>query len=253
MRKALWDEFGHAIYEDFGATRQAMEGWLLGEGEEGADEGGDEEAEGNVRAVRAPEKKRRKLLDSKTWERDRALVEAARRLAEAMGEAEFEDFNEFARRAERAADDARLRLSAADRKTILRAMSWRDEAAPCVVRKIAPKGRTADPLRGLFEATVDGKPAVVEYEADAELRDAENVPLLEPGGVEAFIRREVLRYVEDAWIVPDKTQVGYEISFARYFYKPKSMRSLEAIRKEIEDLEKETEGLLEAVLVEVSA
>jgi hypothetical protein len=47
---------------------------------------------------------------------------------------------------------------------------------------------------------VDGKPAVVEYEPDADLRDTEQVPLLEDGGIEAFIRREVLPYTPDAWI-----------------------------------------------------
>ena len=59
--------------------------------------------------------------------------------------------------------------------------------------------RPADPLRGLFEATIDGKPCVVEYEPDSDLRDTEQVPLLEEGGIEAFIRREVLPYAPDAW------------------------------------------------------
>jgi type I restriction enzyme M protein len=45
---------------------------------------------------------------------------------------------------------------------------------------------------------VRGKHSVVEYESDSELRDTEQVPLLEPGGVEAFFRREVLPHVLDA-------------------------------------------------------
>jgi len=90
----------------------------------------------------------------------------------------------------------------------------------------------------------------VEYEPDPDLRDTENVPLLQEGGVAAFIAREVWPHVPDAWVQEDKTQVGYEISFTRYFYKPKAMRTLDEIRRDIEALEKETEGLLGEVLVD---
>ena len=76
--------------------------------------------------------------------------------------------------------------------------SERSEAAPPVIRKIHRAGTEPDPLRGLFNATIGGKPTVVEYEPDTELRDAEQVPLLEEGGVEAFLRREVLPYAPDA-------------------------------------------------------
>ena len=75
----------------------------------------------------------------------------------------------------------------------------------------------ADPLRGLFAARVKGKPSVVEYEPDTDLRDTEQVPLMEEGGIEAFIRREVLPYAPDAWYVPSKVKIGYEISFTPPF------------------------------------
>ena len=126
-----------------------------------------------------------------------------------------------------------------------------DDGVP-VIKKIHKGNVTADPINGLFEATLSGKSVIVEYEADSDLRDTENVPLLEEGGIEAFIRREVLPNVLDAWIVADKVQVGYEISFTRYFYKPKPMRTLEEIRQDIEALEKETDGLLGEVLVETT-
>ncbi|NCC37430.1 MAG: SAM-dependent DNA methyltransferase, partial [Chloroflexia bacterium] len=90
-----------------------------------------------------------------------------------------------------------------------------------------------------------------EYEPDSELRDTEQVPLLEPDGVAAFVRREVLPYVPDAWVDQDATKIGYEISFTRYFYKPQPLRTLEQIRAEIEALERETEGLLGSILVDV--
>jgi hypothetical protein len=133
-------------------------------------------------------------------------------------------------------------------------VSWRVETAAPVIAKVHKPGKVkADPLRGLFEATVDGKPAVVEYEPDADLRDTEQVPLLEEGGIEAFIRREVLPYTPDAWIKEDATKIGYEISFTRHFYKPQPLRTLEEISADILAIEKEAEGLLDGLLkVELS-
>jgi len=96
---------------------------------------------------------------------------------------------------------------------------------------------------------VAGKRCIVEYEPDSDLRDTEQVPLLEPGGVEAFFRREVLPHVPDAWIDPDATKIGYEISFTRYFYQPKPMRTLEEIRADILAVQKESEGLVDQIIV----
>jgi type I restriction enzyme M protein len=124
----------------------------------------------------------------------------------------------------------------------------RDESAPPVIRKIHKKGAEPDPLRGLFQAAIAGKPHVVEYEPDPDLRDTEQVPLLEPGGIEAFLRREVLPHAPDAWYDPESVKTGYEISFTRYFYKPQPLRTLEEIRADILGLEKETEGLLAEII-----
>jgi len=134
---------------------------------------------------------------------------------------------------------------------VLRVEGKVDESAPPVIKKIHKPGQVqADPLRGRFEADVDGKRCVVEYEPDTQLRDTEQVPLMEEGGVEAFIRREVLSHVPDAWIDESATKIGYEVSFTRYFYKPQPLRSLEEIRADILALEKETEGLLKRIIEE---
>ena len=130
----------------------------------------------------------------------------------------------------------------------LKDSSERGEDAPLVIRRIHKRGTPADPLRGLFEATLNGVPAVVEYEPDPDLRDTEQIPLQEPGGIEAFLRREVLSYAPDAWYQPDSVKTGYEISFTRYFYKPQPMRTLAEIRADILALEKETEGLLGEII-----
>jgi type I restriction enzyme M protein len=124
----------------------------------------------------------------------------------------------------------------------------RDETAPAIIRKIHKRGAQADPLHGRFEAIVDGKGCVVEYEPDGELRDTEQVPLLERGGIDAFLTREVLPYAPNAWYDPAEVKTGYEISFTRYFYKPQPLRSLEEIRADIIALEKETEGLLAQII-----
>ena len=130
----------------------------------------------------------------------------------------------------------------------LKESSERSENAPAIIRKIHKRGTEADPLRGLFAASINGRPAVVEYEPDTDLRDTEQIPLQEVGGIEAFLQREVLPYAPDSWYQPDSVKVGYEISFTRYFYKPQPMRTLVEIRADILALEKETEGLLGEIL-----
>jgi type I restriction enzyme M protein len=122
-----------------------------------------------------------------------------------------------------------------------------DETASPVIRRIHKQGKP-DPLHGLYETTIAGKRCVVEYEPDSDSRDSEQVPLQEPGGIDAFIRREVLPHAKDAWIDKSKIQIGYEISFNRYFYKPQTLRSLDEIKKDILALERETEGLLKEIV-----
>jgi type I restriction enzyme M protein len=130
----------------------------------------------------------------------------------------------------------------------LKETAERAEDAPPVISRIHKKGDAPDPLRGLFEVSIKGKTAVVEYEPGPDLRDTEQVPLLEAGGIEAFLTREVLPHASDAWYVPDSVKTGYEISFTRYFYRPQPLRTLEEIRADILTLEKETDGLLGEII-----
>ena len=137
---------------------------------------------------------------------------------------------------------------------VLKETAERDEHAPPVIRKIHKRGTQADPLRGLFQLpsplgkAAGSVAAIVEYEPDPDLRDTEQVPLLEEGGIEAFLRREVLPHAPDAWYDAESVKIGYEISFTRYFYKPQPLRTLEEIRADIQALEKETEGLLYEII-----
>jgi type I restriction enzyme M protein len=89
---------------------------------------------------------------------------------------------------------------------------------------------------------------IVEYETDGDLKDTEQVPLLEDGGIEAFITREVLPYTPDAWVKEGATKIGYEVSFTRHFYKPQPLRTLDEIRADILAEEEAAEGLLGELL-----
>jgi type I restriction enzyme M protein len=129
----------------------------------------------------------------------------------------------------------------------------RDEAAPPVIKKVHRAGTPADPFLGRFEAEVDGKTRVVEYEPDTDLRDTEQIPLTEPpgqwrDGIEAFIQREVMPYAPDAWVDESKTKIGYEISFTKHFYKPTPLRTLDEIRADIRALQAETDSLLDEIV-----
>jgi len=171
------------------------------------------------------------------------------RIASSLGSSHHLNFNIFMDAFEADADRHNINLTAARKKLLKGRLAKRDEKAVEVISKIHKPGKAkADPVRGLFEIKLDGKPCVFEYEPDTELRDTEQISLLEEGGIEAFIRREVLPHASDAWYDPESIKTGYEISFTRYFYKPQPLRSLEAIRADILALEKETEGLLGEII-----
>jgi type I restriction enzyme M protein len=155
------------------------------------------------------------------------------------------DFNAFEKVLDKAADKLNMKLPAKRINFIKNQFAEVDEAAEKVIKKIHKVGKAeANPLYGLYE-TDQG---IVEYEPDTNLRDTEQVPLLHEGGIQAFFRDEVLTFAQDAWIDPTKTQVGYEISFTKYFYKPVKLRSLDEIVKDIKALEAETEGLLNEII-----
>jgi type I restriction enzyme M protein len=182
------------------------------------------------------------------------LANLLERLAEKIGVGPHMDFNVFSEALEEAADKDGIKLAPKRLKLIQSALAVKDEAAEPVIKKLHKAGKAkVDPLHGRYAVTIKSKSSVVEYEPDTELRDTEQVPLLEKGGVEAFVQREVLPHVPDAWVDEDATKIGYEISFTRYFYKPQPLRTLEEIRADIEAIERETDGLLDQVLVKAEA
>ena len=247
IRAALYAELGDALFDKHASVRTRLEklvnDWGKGESEEE-----DEEGESDTPKKSLSDKKKKKLLSEATWNRDGSLLATATRLREALGGDIFEDHNLFLDQVEATLKKLAIKISAPDLKLIVSAVSWRVEDAPRVIKKVHKPGKTQpDPLRGLFEAQIDGKTCVVEYEPDSELRDFEQIPLLEEGGIEAFIRREVLPYTPDAWLVEADTKIGYEVSFTRHFYQPPQLRTLAQISDDILALEQETEGLLHEI------
>ncbi|MFD0765804.1 N-6 DNA methylase [Mucilaginibacter lutimaris] len=95
--------------------------------------------------------------------------------------------------------------------------------------------------KGNIKTDKNGKP-----KPDSSLRDTESIPLKED--IKAYIQKEVLPHVPDAWVDETKTKIGYEINFTKYFYQYKPLRSLEEIKKDILALEQETLGLINDVI-----
>ena len=102
-----------------------------------------------------------------------------------------------------------------------------------VLKKIRPFITEKDPTA----QPIDGEP-------DADLRDTENVPFTYAGGIEAFMRNEVLPYTSDAYVDESKTAIGYEISFTKYFYKPVQLREMSDILADLTALEHEADGAM---------
>lgn len=179
---------------------------------------------------------------------EESLANFVDRVFEAIGPGPHADYNAFMETVEKASDQNNVKLSAKRLKLLQTTLARKSDNATPVIKKIHKAGKTqSNPLHGFFEVEIDGRPRVVEYEPDSSLRDTEQVPLLEDGGIEAFFRREALPYAPDAWIDDTATRLGYEISFTKYFYKPVPLRTLKEIRADIDTLERESEGLLDEV------
>lgn len=253
LRAEIYATHGEELYTEFAKRKPAIEAWLKGEedNEDNDSQDSDDYSEAPSARKAVPAKRRKKLLDVATWQRDKSLIEMALRVQTVLGNAIFDDHNEFRTCFDTALKAEGEKLSASDKKAIYKAVSWRDDAAPPVIAKRSKitKNEYFEPgYDGAYLETVGKDRFIVEYEPDSELRDTEQVPLKEKGGIDAFFEREVLPHTPDAWIAMDKTQIGYEISFARYFYKPVPLRTLAEIRADILALEQQSEGLLHKIV-----
>lgn len=99
-----------------------------------------------------------------------------------------------------------------------------------------------------FITEKDASTQPIDGEPDVDLRDTENIPFTYEGGIDAFMQNEVLTYAPDAWVDEKKTQIGYEISFTKYFYKPVELRPMDEILQSLKNLEQEADGLLAGIM-----
>ncbi|ABG60183.1 type I restriction-modification system subunit M [Cytophaga hutchinsonii] len=203
-------------------------------------------------------KQTKTLVTQATWQKQLDLVTLAMDLMKKIGSKEFNDFNLFKERVDEALAAKKLKLSSSEKNAILNAVSWYDADAEKVV-----KGTTklaGDKLKELLAYlgckekelgdygyfATEKKGEYLEYETESNLRDTENVPLKE--AIYTYFLREVKPHVGEAWINLDATKIGYEISFNKYFYKHKPLRSIEDVTADILALEKESDGLIAEIL-----
>lgn len=203
--------------------------------------------------------KQETALTSKTlWEKQKFLLDNGLQLLQKIGTKEFTDFNAFRAQVDEIIKSEKLKLSASEKNAILNAVSWYDADAEKVVKGIVKL--SGDKLKKVLDHldcteselpnygyyTTAKKGEYITYETESDLRDTENIPLKED--VYTYFLREVKPHVEEAWINLDVTKIGYEISFNKYFYQHKPLRSLDIIRAEILELEKESDGLIQNII-----
>lgn len=121
--------------------------------------------------------------------------------------------------------------------------------------KSKPKKKHVDLLQKYYTIACPDANIVIDTNGnpvpDKALEDTEIIPLRYEGGIDAFFQNEIVPYTPDAWIDTDSVQVGYELSFTKYFYKPKSLRSIEDITHDIRAIEERTDGMLDDILGKV--
>lgn len=83
---------------------------------------------------------------------------------------------------------------------------------------------------------------------DKNKTETEIVPFTYPGGIDAYMKTEVLPYTPDAWIDEKKTQIGYELTFTKYFFAPRPIRDIDTIAADINDVIGQMSGVLSEVL-----
>jgi len=235
-----YEQFGEEVYTNLAKHEKEILDWC-------------EKQELNLSA-----KQKKAMLSGETWQKGLDLLKAAKNLMNAIGADEFTDFNIFRSKVDETIKEHKLKLSASERNAILTAVSWYDSSAEKVVKgtvKLAGEklenllehlGCNVNQLSdyGYFPTSKKGE--WIEYETESELRDTENV-LLKDNIYEYFLR-EVKPHVDEAWINLDATKIGYEISFNKYFYRHKPLRSIEEVTADIIALEKESEGLIKEIL-----
>ena len=238
-----YETFGEKVYTEIAKHEKAIIDWC-------------EKNELNLNA-----KQSKTLVSEALWTKQLNLLNAATELMKAIGTEEFNDFNLFKTKVDAACKDKAFLVSnitTTEKNAILNAVSWYDATAEKVIKGTTKL--TGDKLKQLLEHldcteeqlanhgyfATNKKGEYLEYETESDLRDTENVPLKE--NIYNYFLREVKPHVDEAWINLDATKIGYEISFNKYFYRHKPLRSIEEVTADILELEKQSDGLIREIL-----
>ncbi|RFZ90010.1 SAM-dependent DNA methyltransferase [Mucilaginibacter conchicola] len=235
-----YTEYGQEVYTNLAAHEKAILDWC-------------EKNDLNLNA-----KQSKALVSPATWQKGADLINIAAQLMQAIGNEEYNNFNLFTTAVDTELKAAKIKLTATEKNAILNAVSWyhadAEKVEKGVVKLSAEKltnllthlGCTEVQLPHYGYYLTDKKGEYLQYETESDLRDTENVPLAED--IYAYFLREVQPHVPEAWINLDATKIGYEVSFNKYFYRHKPLRSLEEVSADILKLEEESDGLIRQIL-----
>ena len=238
LSKWLYQEFGERVFLGLDSDVPAIKEYL------------------NDIDIKLTDKKLTKLISTKEWKARRELMDAAKKLMHAVGTEVYMDYNVFAERVNKAAKQLKLSISAAQLKTITRAMSETDPEAAAVIKKLhKPSSKDIEELEEVYDIPEsrladygfchNADDLFEEYEPDSDLRDTEKIPVKED--IYEYFLREVRPYVADAWINLPQTKIGCEISFNKYFYKPAPLRTLEENERDILELDHQSQGFIQSL------
>lgn len=203
-------------------------------------------------------KQSKALVTPTLWQKQLELMQAATAIMNKVGTDEHNNFNLFREKVDEAIKELQLKLSASEKNNILNVVSWYDATAEKVIKgTVKLTGDKLNEVLALQDCTeaqlpdhgyypTGKKGEYLQYEADSDLRDTENIPLKE--NIYWYFLKEVKPHVEEAWINMDATKIGYEISFNKYFYRHKPLRSIEEVTADIIKLENDSDGLIREIL-----
>ncbi len=200
----------------------------------------------------------KELLDRETWLTQKQILLSAKQLQSVIGLEQCDDKNTYDDAVKAASKSLDLTLDTRSKKAIEVAVSWKNPDAEKVIKKIH-RNTPANAFYGLFAGNGKNKGHAIEYKADGDLRDFENVALDPSQTVntlnEAYFAKEVQPHVPDAWIDATKKDsqdqevgiVGYETPFNRHFYQYQPPRDLAEIDADLDKVSAEIMQLLQEV------
>lgn len=212
--------------------------------------------------INLTDKKIQNLINCKKWKERIDMKMMAGEIFNVLGNKVYMDYNVFeeeVRKAVKTIDKnkslSKEQKSASLLKKIARAMSEVcPEAEKVVLKTYKNIGEISD-FQKTYHISEDNLGdygyykqgnGYVEYETDSNLRDTEKIPVKQD--IYDYFLSEVKPYVSDAWINIPKTDIGCEISFNKYFYKPVPLRTLAENEADIIALDAKSQGFIRSLL-----